>query len=373
MHICYLIQSFNIGGLEIMVTRQCEQLKALGYTVHVIAYQEQGPLCSRLRLAGVNAIFLPKPEGAQPFYAIELAHMLKRLGVQLLHTHHLGPFIYGCQAAHMAGIPLIHTEHSHEFYDTPHRQLIGKSLANHAVVTAVTDEIARFHQQHFGHSPLVIPNGVPVPKPDHHIRAQVRAKYRWSYNEVIVACVARQAPEKDLGTLLHAFAFAVKHSDPAKLVFVGDGPCRMELARLAHRLELQKHVIFLGQRQDLHELYQAFDLVALSSIREGAPLALLEAMSFGLPVLSTDVGGVSQIVDEQSGRLVPARDPQALASALIDYINNPALRLLSGSHARRRVCTLHSIEQMTQRYIQVYQGALNPSATSLTGAAQRAI
>lgn len=359
MKLTHLIQSFNIGGLEMMVVRLSQQMQRLGHTIEVIAYEEDGPLADEFRRHGIAAHVIPKPEGAQPFFSFALAKHLQERDIQLLHTHHLGPFIYGSQAAHLANIPHLHTEHSHELYDTPRRQLIGKTMARYATLTAVSDEIAAFHSEHFGHRLNVIPNGVAIPALDHHLRDRIRAQMGWRYNEVIIGCVARLAPEKDLPTLLNAFAITQKSSDPARLIIIGDGPCRSSLEQLSARLNIQGRVTFLGQRQDLHELYQALDLVALSSVREGLPLALLEAMSFSLPIVSTAVGAIPELIKAIGGELVEAQDAAGLAQALHGYINNPAKRLIDGSHARRHVCTYYSLEQMSARYHDLYKHLLN--------------
>lgn len=362
MKMTHLIQSFNIGGLEMMVVRLSQQMKRLGHHIEVIAYEEDGPLADELRRHGIPAHFIPKPPGAQPFFSFALAKHLKAREIQLLHTHHLGPFIYGSQAAHLANIPHLHTEHSHELYDTPRRQLIGKTMARYATLTAVSDEIAAFHSEHFGHRLNVIPNGVAIPKLDHHLRERLRDQMGWRYNEVIIGCVARLAPEKDLQTLLNAFAIAQKSSDPTRLIIIGDGPCRPELDRLSERLNIHHQVSFLGQRQDLNELYQALDIVALSSVREGLPLALLEAMSFSLPIVSTAVGAIPELINAINGDHVQAQDAEALAQALHGYINNPAKRLIDGSHARRHICTYYSLEQMSARYSDLYEHLLTRSS-----------
>jgi glycosyltransferase involved in cell wall biosynthesis len=159
--------------------------------------------------------------------------------------------------------------------------------------------------------------------------------------------------DKDPGLLLRAAAPLL--GPDARLVFVGDGPLATSLHSMADEHPSGRYVTFLGARQDVPRLLTAFDVFALSSRTEGLPLALLEAMACGLPIVATAVGGVPDVVrDGISGKLVPHADQMALRAALAQLQSHPdeAARLaLSAQEESRRF----SAAIMTQHYLDLYQ------------------
>ncbi len=134
----------------------------------------------------------------------------------------------------------------------------------------------------------------------------------------LVGCVGRLVPIKDVGSLLDAVSLAAPRAPLLRLAIVGDGPEREGLERRARDLGLDGRVSFTGWRRDLPFVYGGLDAVVLSSRNEGTPVALIEAMAAGRPVVATAVGGVPDVVEhERSGVLVPPADPRALASAIV--------------------------------------------------------
>jgi len=137
----------------------------------------------------------------------------------------------------------------------------------------------------------------------------------------------------------------------SKLLVVGDGPERNNLKHLAGN-----GVHFLGNRSDVPDILRAMDIFTLPSINEGISNTILEAMATGLPVVATNVGGNSEIIDDgKTGQLVPSADPVALSSALSEYINSPELRASHGSQGRIRAKTQFSVEKMVSEYESVYR------------------
>ena len=137
---------------------------------------------------------------------------------------------------------------------------------------------------------------------------------------------------------------------------VGDGPDRDLLEREARARGLEHAVHFLGHRDDARAYLPGLDVYVNCSISEGISLTILEAMAAGVPVVATSVGGTPEIVTDQVGRLVPARDPSALADALAVLADAPALRATLGRAARARVAEHFTIEAMTARYLAMYRG-----------------
>jgi glycosyltransferase involved in cell wall biosynthesis len=181
----------------------------------------------------------------------------------------------------------------------------------------------------------------------------VRAQLGIADNAWVVGSVGRLAPEKNQGLLIDAMGPML---DPRRhLVIVGDGPERQHLAERARATWRPELVHFTGPRQDIEQLLSAFDVFALTSASEGLPLVLLEAMAAGLPVVSTAVGGVPDLVEDQvTGFLVEPSSPSALMTKLIWLSGRPQKALDVAATARGRVLDRHSTERMTADYDALY-------------------
>ena len=172
----------------------------------------------------------------------------------------------------------------------------------------------------------------------------------------VVGTVARLDPVKDLDALIKAFVHVRSHDPRSVLVIVGDGPQRRRLERAADDFGVASAVHFLGDRRDVRRLLPGFDLFVNSSISEGVSLTILEAMAAELPLVATAVGGTPEVVrDGMTGVLVPARQPAALADAMIALSASPERRHALGVVARLSVEERFAIDGMVERYASVYE------------------
>jgi glycosyltransferase involved in cell wall biosynthesis len=159
---------------------------------------------------------------------------------------------------------------------------------------------------------------------------------------------------KDLVTLIRAIGQQADRRPPMLLLVIGDGSERERLESCAREVGVESAVRFLGHREDARELLAACDLYANSSISEGISLTILEAMAARLPVVATRVGGTPEIVDGSCGRLVPSRDPGALAAALAALAADPGLRQTLAETARARVEQQFTLDRMVREYRDLY-------------------
>jgi glycosyltransferase involved in cell wall biosynthesis len=174
-----------------------------------------------------------------------------------------------------------------------------------------------------------------------------------------VGSVGNFTPKKDHRTLLYAMSRVVWRHRGAQLVLVGSGPLERELRDTVRSMGLAERVVFAGSRDDVEELYPAFDVFALSSRNEGLPISLLEAMAAGVPCVATSVGGVPEVVSNE-GLLVPAGDADALADALSTLLGAPELREAVGAHAAQ-TARRFDITKAVHRIEEAYE-ALRPSS-----------
>lgn len=170
----------------------------------------------------------------------------------------------------------------------------------------------------------------------------------------IVGYVGRLSIEKDVATFLSAVALVLERGQPLHAVLIGDGPCAADLQGLAESLGISSHVTFLGTVPAAERLIGALDLLALTSRVEGFPNVLLEAMSHGVPVVSSDVGGVRDVVDEPDA-LFPAGDADAAAAAMQRVLSDPIAARARAARLRQRSRDEFSVERMVQRWLSLYR------------------
>jgi glycosyltransferase involved in cell wall biosynthesis len=177
--------------------------------------------------------------------------------------------------------------------------------------------------------------------------------------DFMIVQVARLDPLKDHWTALRAVQRVAGKHPEVRLVLVGGGPEEENIERGIRALGLEKNVRMLGFRADCAPLLQAADIFLLTSLSEGIPVTVIEAMAAGLPVVSTDVGGLREVVLEgETGLLAPAGDDGALANLIAQLIESPALRRQMGRRGQERAGKLFSQERMHGSYCRVYDEML---------------
>lgn len=171
----------------------------------------------------------------------------------------------------------------------------------------------------------------------------------------VVGNVAALTGHKDQATLLHAAASVAARVPSARLLIVGEGGLRARLEALSRELGLERRCVFAGFRADLDRLIPVFTVFCLSSHMEGLGTSLLDAMAFGVPVVATAAGGIPEaVVDGVTGRLVPPRDPPALAAALVEALKDPARRAAWGRAGRRRFEERFTADRMVEATLAVH-------------------
>jgi sugar transferase (PEP-CTERM/EpsH1 system associated) len=322
-----------------------------------------GPLEAQLR-ADVPVFSLNKGEHQRMrLAALRLARLFLGLGADIVHSRNW-PAVDAIPAATMVRVPVrIHNEEGWEVEDpegvSRRRNIIRRLLAP-AVdrFVVVSEDLGRWLNGTVGvprQKIVLVPNGVDTRRFSSVKRAEGRAALGLSEDVPVVGAVGRLNPVKDHTTLLWAFAGLAARRPDVMLVIVGDGGLRTRLGELVRGLGLASRVRFLGERSDIPQLLSAFDIFALSSIKEGMSFTILEAMSTGLPIVVTRVGGNAELIEHDvSGTLVPAGDAVALAAGLDRYLEEPGLAAAHGRAARRRAVERFSLDVMLEGYRELY-------------------
>jgi len=353
INIAHLIGSLRIGGAERQVVSILGLLPGESFNRHVIVLNDTpGGFVAQLD-EGVSYYSLEYRRRYLPFCLARLIKYLRCHRIEVLHCHMYHASIIGALAATVARTPVVvTTEHGRNPWKKRYHHWLEEKIISPAVQRriAVSKDILAIRRQYdrsSGSKLVHIPNGTPLP-PKQADCSAVRT----------IGSLGRLVDAKDYPTLFAALKLARTAGWDLKLVIAGDGPEKERLAAVIRKLELEEHIRLLGERNGA-ELLAGIDLFAMSSLREGIPVALLEAMAHGLPVVVTDVGGIGEVVEHgKDGLLCPPGDPEALAANIVKVVGDGRLRSRLGRSARNKIETRYSIAQVVSAHAALYRALL---------------
>jgi glycosyltransferase involved in cell wall biosynthesis len=359
--ISHVLSSFGMGGQERVALDLATWQKNHGHRVLAIsiAPESEGPLAARFRAAGVHVESMPKHPGVDASLPLRLATLLGGAGVDVVHTHNPHAMIYGAPAASLVRAKSVHTKHGMN-PDATRRLWLRRTAATLVdAYVAVTPALARVAAERAECDPgriHVVQNGIDVRRfaPNSEARARTRGELGIPAGSWVVGTVGRLAPEKDQALLIRAMAPLL--DERRQLVIVGDGPERGALEQARRDTWRAEYCHLIGGRDDVAPYLAAMDAFVLSSRTEGLPLGLLEAMATGIPVISTAVGGIPDLIQTgNNGVLVPSEDEKALLRELVALAGLPTAGLRLGQAGRETVLARYALPQMAERYEELYE------------------
>ena len=327
IRVLHVVETMEVGGMERMIATLCRAADSERFEMQVLVTRRRGALGEALAAEGIHVGCAGvKGTGTDYFALRRLLPHIRGFRPDVVHTHATHALVYGGIAAAVCRVPrLVHTEHGRVFPDKPHLMMAERWLSR-ALVTYVTvseslaDAVNRFERVPRNRI-TVIPNGVSdlSPVDGAKVRA-LREAFVEGRQGPVIGAVARLVWEKGLNFLLGAWAKQQQKRSGERfgtLVIAGDGPERENLERLAANLGITESVRFLGTVTDIGSFYRVLDGFVLSSVSEGLPMAILEAMAAGLPIIATRVGAIPEALGEgTAGVLVNPSDEIALAEEL---------------------------------------------------------
>lgn len=372
--IAHVLYRFDVGGMERFILRlinhTCDR-----YQHALVCLDDFGALRAEIGDSTVRCLALHKRPGKDVLYYFRLLHAIRSLRPDIVQTYNFGaldvaPF------ARLAGVRnVLHAERGRDASDPNGENLRYRRLHHwmEPFVTqflAVSKDLQRWLVRDAGidsSKTRYIGNGVDVglyfaPERPGQLRP-ILGDFAPS-DATLIVNVGRLDRVKDQAGLIDAFSLLSRMQNVSqakfRLAIVGEGQEHGALQHLINTRGLTDHVRLLGLRNDVPAILAEADVFALSSLAEGMPGVLLEAMAAGLPIVATSVGGVSDVVcDGETGILVPPQDSAALAAALGRYVCGVALRQRHGRAGLQRVRARFSLTGMVSEYVALYDGLLS--------------
>ncbi|HUL49084.1 MAG TPA: glycosyltransferase family 4 protein [Gemmatimonadales bacterium] len=362
MRLLHVLAPSHVGGLESVVRMLGRGLVRNGHEVHVAAIldaePEAHPVIENLRAAGVDVHLLVLPGKAYFRERAEIRALCRRLMPAAVHTHGYRADVIAAAAARRSGVPVVTTLHGFTgggWRNRLYERIQRRAVRRHAAVVAVSRPLAE-RMRHGGvpaERLVVIPNAWDqAAMPASLSRSTARELLGVRGDRAHIGWVGRLTAEKGADVLVEALANL--HDLPVVASFVGDGPERAMLERRAASLGLNGKVRWHGLLPEMGRLFAALDVFVLSSRTEGTPIVLFEAMANGVPVVTTDVGGVPDVVSPTEALLVPSDEPRALAAAIRETLADRARAAGRAGAAARRLQHDFAVEPWIAKYEAVY-------------------
>ena len=379
MKVLVLVHGLPVGGTEMMVCHLARRWREEDTDVVIACLDEVGELGEGLRSEGFEIVELNRQPGFDRALASRLRRTIRQGGFDVVHAHQYTCYFYGAIARIFGGCPLVFTEHGRFYPDLPSRKrrifnkLLGKKATH---ITAVSEGVRRALVDIEGFPDRRIEtlyNGIDVDrfaKVASRPRAELRREAGLPVDAPVLGTVGRLDGIKNHGFLLQAFARLRQRVPPACLAILGGGPEREHLETLARKLDLGDSVHFLGQRQAAAEVLAAFDAFTLTSLSEGTPMTILEAMACSRPIVATAVGGIPEVLENgQEAILIEGTPPDCRDAVPADaegyltkYVEAVEHVLLDADSAGKlatraleRVQSQFSLDVICRRYLEIFE------------------
>lgn len=353
MKIMQVIPSFNFGGAEIMCENLIYAQKKLGHDVCAVSlFNTHTPISDRIEAAGEKIFFLGKKSGFDPTVIGKLKKLFRAEKPDAIHVH-LNAVRYVAFAARSAKIKkCVYTVHNIADKDASGILLkLNNYFFKHSMVfpvalnESVRDSITRVYGI-LGENIPVIFNGIDLSK------CIVKKNYDLGKN-IELLHIGRFSEAKNHNGLLHALAKIKTRYPDVTLRLLGSGQLREEIEDLARTLGISQNVVFEGTQSNVYPYLNAADLFVFPSVYEGMPMTLIEAMGTALPIVASNIKGISDILTDKVTASLCECDPDSIAEKCIELLDNRTLREKYGNAALYAAAPF-SAQSMAERYVEVY-------------------
>lgn len=358
--VMYVTFSLDHGGAEKMMYDVATGLNRNCFDAHVLCLQPGGTLRGRFEESGIPVHTIIK----KPMKDVTLPARIFKLFAQerpdVVHVQNGYSWLYSTLAARASGAGVVYVEHS--VWETPSSLYLMLSKIMEVISTRIVTpseyvkNLISTKQKVRNERVDVIYNGVDIDRirnrKDIHLK---KREVGIEDGDRVIGIVARLTPVKNHVSLIKAMKIVCERIERCKLLVVGDGELRPQLEQEVRQSGLEKAIAFLGTRNDVYDLLHTMDVFVMSSISEGFPISVLEAMAAGVPVLAPAVGGIPEALDHgKAGRMYSSHEPHVIAEGLLGLLSDRAAAECYAKEASAFVQANFSIEGMVDRYTRLY-------------------
>lgn len=368
VNLLHLITELEPAGAENLLVDIARRLDKDKFNLKVAYIYGPGTLAKEIREAGAGIFDLTRKGKLDPLLLAKLVILLRREKIRILHTHLVHASIVGRVAAKLAGIRLITTTRHYAYWNRRKslaRWMERRTATFNSNSIAISESVKKYmtvKEKYRSENIVLLHNAVDLSM----FNSTNRVGSSGMTNGFVIGSIGRLHPSKGYETLLRSIPCVKQRFPGVKLIIVGTGREKDNLERLSAQLGVSSEVDFLGAKRpsEIPRLLKTLDLFVLASNWEGFGLAAVEAMASGLPVVATDVGGLSEIVEDgRTGFLVPPGEPRMLAEKVVHLLQNPDLRRQMGKRGRIRARALFSLEDMIKKLEAMYRDLLRRETT----------
>jgi glycosyltransferase involved in cell wall biosynthesis len=366
--VLHLIYSLYRGGAERVIETQILGADRTRFELFVCALTSGGDLIDRMAGAGARVFLIRKLRRGDITAITKLANLIQVEKIDLLHLHNSPGAFWGTLAQIMSGtgVPIVRTEHNpyvREAIPRVYAVFYHRFIKRACTIICVSEHVRRSYVESFPDQAgkyVTILNGIRVQDFEElPPRAECRSAFKLAPGVKLIGAVGRMSPVKNHRLLIEALFKLRAMGTDVHLAIIGEGELREHLAAYAADLGVSEYVSLVRETRTISEFYGALDVFCLSSDSEGIPLTILEAMAAGVPVVSTNVGGISEIVtDAVNGHLVPKGSSELLAKRIGDVLADPAGSAELARRGRELVRTSFTAQRMIRETEHVYEEVL---------------
>jgi len=357
MNILYITNHLNVGGITSYCLTLAAGIKKRGNNIYIAS--SGGEVLPKFQESGINYFFVPlktKNELSPKiiFSAIKLTKFIRKNNIDIIHTNSRTTQVLGC-LLHRLTLAR-HVTTCHGFFNNKISRVMFPCWGEKII--AISEQVKDHLINDFkvdNKRIEIINNGIDIEKFNSRIKSNLNIG-----EGPVIGIIARLSDVKGHEFLIRAFKLVLNNYPQAKLLIVGEGKMKVRLVKLVEDLGIDKNVVFIPGISDTREALSVMDVFVMPSLQEGLGLALMEAMSMGLAVIGSDVGGIKTLIqDKQNGFLVKPADHQALAQALIVLLADAGKREALGLKARKFISLNFSQDKMISKTLEVYSECLS--------------
>ncbi len=372
MKVMHFIDSDGVYGAERVILNLSDELKTHPDLLMVVGcivsdINENNALYDAAKALGMVAIKIPVRNAKLFFDLPKAAKLLKHHNVDLIHSHGYKPSVYGFVIKMLTGIQVMATCHLwFEPKKGPLKMRVLVALEKlfyrwYPLIVSVSEPIKQTLIQHKIESSkiFVVENGVEILSSNRNNNSMLRSELSIASGTFVILNVGRLSRQKAQSDLISAAAQLKQWSHDFVIFIIGEGPLAEPLQEQINKLGLEQQVRLLGYRKDIKNLLSISNVFTLPSLDEGMPMALLEAASASVPVVTTAVGDIPKlIIDGESGLVIPVEDPVLLAKAIQEIWQGPELAKKFAVSAFKRMTERYSNRVMGEKYSKLYRSLL---------------